>query len=378
MGIKMVLVESIATELPASPAKEPAPATQNQKIRLAYVTSPRELYSEKVGIDPAIMPTLAFLQQQIKNGDRRVSNIEIAAVVVDDNGREIIDGQGKRQYLSQPTQTFEYLRNFCEQQGIAFHVEESAGWRKISRNLHPAEKHRAKVEYEQRLLAFMRQNNIDVILSDSYAVLFNSTALDRESGFRGLIINIHPGIASEVPGAFPTRDSIARGLDFFTDNAAERGRIRGRVALGAREITISRNGHDAPIRNILAKMGVQFEFTQTHVRMQVAPNIFRATTGATLHEVDEMVDHGPAINCSTGTPIRKGDSEHALRQRNYETKNNVVLNGLPMFLKRQRTQELIAENRIKNRAFNGDSLPTNGALQTAARAPNAARARATI
>lgn len=266
-------------------------------VRIAYVTSPRELYVEGVGIDKRIEPTLEFLQRKITAGNPWVSKIKIAAVFVDDDGKEF-----NRHELAATTRTFNRLRSFCKQNDIKFQVECSRNWRKLpvhvtdengNRIKNPA-KHKAKVPYEEKMLSFMRKNNIDIIFSDSYMCLFDSVMLDPVHGYRDLIINLHPGIASEVPGMHPTRDSLAQ---------------------------------------------------------------LRAATGATLHLVDELIDHGRTILVSSGTPIRKGDNERDLRARNYATKNKTLLHGIRPFLNSTRTQKLIAENRMKNRAHNLGRTP---------------------
>ena len=134
-------------------------------------------------------------------------------------------------------------------------------------------------------------------------------------------------------------------------------RSQAELAAGAATLSIRRNGHDASLKNVFDKMGVEYVMTDTHTHVKVAPNIFRQTTGATFHVVDEQVDHGPVILMSSGTPIRTGCTEHELRIDNYHTKNNTVGRGFPMFLKKQTTQELITENRMRNRAFNGEMHP---------------------
>lgn len=342
--------------------QSPLPAPENQKIRVAYITSPRELNSEGVGYDKNIPPTVRFLQEKIMAGDVRVSRIEIAAVVVDDNGKVVRGDDGKWHPLEGTSPAFSFLQGFCQQHGIAFHIEESAGWRSISGSRFPDEKHAAKVAYENKLLEFMRSNNIDVILSDSYVPIFNSTMLDPEKGFRGLIINIHPGIATEVPGVTPNFDALCRA-NYFTSDAAERQSLREAARNGAKTLSIRRNGYDESIKRIFEKMGIEYTMNDTHVNIPVVPGVFSPKTGATLHIVDEIVDHGPTINMSRGTPIRENDAVHDVRTRNYPTKNTIALNGLSMFVRRQETQHLIAENRIRNRAFNGDSLGDNGSLR---------------
>ena len=343
-----------------------------QKIRVCYVTSPRELQGEGVGSDERVMPTLEHLQNLIRSSPL-YANVEIAAVFVDDNGRE-----QNRQVLPQENAAYTYLRNFCEQNGAVFHTEESVGWRKMpvmveegNLRVRNTAKHEAKVEYEERMLSFMRENSIDVVFSDSYTVLFNSVMLDEKRGYPGLIVNIHPGIATEVPGVFPTRDARDRS-NFFTDDAAERKELQAQLANGAEWLSIRRNGHDASVANIFSKMGVEYTTDETHTRIKVAPNIFRQTTGATFHIVDAEVDHGPIVLMNTSTPIRANCTEHQLRIDNYYTKNNTVGRGFPMFLRNPETQERITENRMRNRAFNGKTLHANFGARSAA-TPQAAR-----
>ncbi|MCX6772723.1 MAG: hypothetical protein NTV88_03040 [Candidatus Micrarchaeota archaeon] len=342
-------------------------------IRLAYVTSPREITTEGVGTDSRIIPTIEFLQRQIESGNLLTRKVVIAAVFVDDNGT----AHGNHGNVD-PSPTFEYLRNFCQEHGIAFHVEESKPWRQIPAKVEQdgvkvpnTAKHEAKVQYEQRMLSFMRENDIDVILSDSYTVLFNSVMLDERVGYNGLIINIHPGYAAEVPGVTPTRDAHGRA-NLFTHTGAERHEAFTKLFSG-KDAIISRNGYDKSIAGVYGRMGAEFEFVGDSVRIAAGQrNIARAVTGATLHVVDALIDHGPTILTSTGTPIRRGDDVESLRIRNYQTKNNVVVRGLAKYLVQTETQDLITENRIRNRAHNSDSmssLPNYGSTNAFGRVP---------
>ncbi|MFA6214597.1 MAG: hypothetical protein WC717_04950 [Candidatus Micrarchaeia archaeon] len=328
-------------------------ASAQRKVRIAYVTSPRELEGEGVGYDGQITPTLGFLLQMIAARAPGLANAEIAAVVVDDDGterRERVPGSGAG---TTPSETFNYLRQACEQHGMIFHIEPSAGWRGIPRSRRE-EKHSAKMEFEGRMLAFMRENGIDVIFSDSYVVLFNSAMLDEAAGFRGLIINVHPAIASEVPGVYPNFDSLARARH-FTDDPAEREAIIGAIEAGAKVVAISRGKYDESIRRICRKQGIEIEqdgnFNYVPVKES---NIGHAFTGATVHEVDEEIDHGPVVAISRNTPIYVSDSVHDLRIRNYAVKNETAARGLCEFIARESTAQLMAINRIRNSAFMGE------------------------
>ncbi len=337
------------------------PQNGNRKTRLAYITSPRELEKEGVGSDDRITPTLEFLANQIKAGNRYVSGIEIVAVVVDDNG-QASPGSGQR------SAAFEYLRSFCEQNGIAFHIEESKPWRSIKGD--PDAKGEAKRAYEQRLLNLMRKNGVDVILSDSYVVMFGETMLDSRNGYGGLMVNIHPGIVGEVPGVHPTRDALVRAR-MFTSDPDERSAISAQLReTMAGMIELRQNGQMGSLNNILGEMGVPFTLGDEMVAIPRVPNIFRATTGASLHVVNEVRDRGRPILVSTGTPILERHTEQGLRVDNYPTKNNTTLRGLGMFAREQRTRDLISENRVRNRNFSRE-LPFRAELPQPTQRSNA-------
>jgi hypothetical protein len=57
------------------------------------------------------------------------------------------------------------------------------------------------------------------------------------------------------------------------------------------------------------------------------------------------------------------DSVHGLRIRNYPNKNETAAKGLGEFLARECTKQLIIENRMKNRAFQGERMHALPAIQ---------------
>ncbi|MFH1470875.1 MAG: hypothetical protein ABIF01_03955 [Candidatus Micrarchaeota archaeon] len=320
-------------------------------IRLAYITSPRELEKEGAGSSPLITPTLEYLQRAILAGNKYISRIEIAAVVVDDSGRASQDAE--------PSRAFTFLKNLCEQNGITLHVEESAPWRSIRGD--PVTKANAKLAYEERILDFMRTNKIDIILSDSYTILFDRVMLDQQNGYRGLLLNVHPGVNKEVPGLYPTRDALSRA-NMFAHDQTERDGVRAQLEDPTKQmLELRRNGNVPSLVNIFTEMKLPYTIGEDTVTIPRAPNIFRATTGACLHLVNEILDGGRPILGSTGTPIREGTTEQELRIDNYTTKNNVVLRGLGMFIRERETQNLILENRVRNANFS-QSMPVPVAL----------------
>lgn len=128
-----------------------------------------------------------------------------------------------------------------------------------------------KMDFERQVWQLMQQRQADVLVSDHYmariAYLVNGT-------FRqfGRILNIHPAVT--IPdhpfrfcGKTPTKDAIDR-----------------------------------------ARSGVE------------------TRTGATLHVVDEIIDHGPPLAYIAETPVDGTDEPQHLRYRNYQ------LGKLPLFI----------------------------------------------
>jgi len=361
------LAEGIQTIFGSTSRQPEGSPAQERKIRIAYVTSPRELYSEGIGIENRITPSLTHISNAMRQNPL-LQKAEVAAVFVDDNGCEV-DGR----HFDVPHHAFTYLKNFCESNGIVFHVEESQEWRSLPKKVRAGngilipnqEKHERKVEYEQRMLHFMRTNNIDAILSDSYTVLFNSVMLDQTVGFpTGLIINIHPGIAPEVPGVTPNFDSAAR-VHFFSDDPAERQAIREAVLRNDRVVRIKKTDKFfGSIKRMADKMGVRYVVDTAsngveYVYVRNEKGFFGSNTGATLHAVDEKIDHGPIIYISRDTPItyypdRPVDDAmvNEVRINNYGTKNDVLIKGLAVFLHDPKVLSKISENRVKNSAYN--------------------------
>lgn len=131
------------------------------------------------------------------------------------------------------------------------------------------ERRQLKHEFEWTVLQKMRELGGDVIISDHYMARIDY--LIGEFGLYGRVLNIHPAVTVEghpfcFRGKTPTADAIER---------ARRG---------------------VPIK-----------------------------TGATLHIIDEVIDHGPPIAYLAGTPVFPTDEAQWLRYRNY------TLAKLPLF-----------------------------------------------
>lgn len=358
-------------------------------IRIAYVTSPREIADEGVGTDRKITPTLEYLHNNLGELGRRLGvRVEIGAVFVDDDGRKLKeqrpDGKKEMKFLEQPTEAFRWLSAFCAIRNIPMKAVESIGWRDMriySRDsegnlyLDPVKteaKHNAKVSYEQEMLAIMRQHRIDVIVSDSYMPLFNSVMLghaDKTStreedaclseGFDGLIINIHPAHTHELPGTTPTADALARAR-IWAERQVSHGDILLKLQNEHEQKIVERTLQNNGVYFIHGKLGI-------YVRQDFEPELAVAMnrTGATLHYVDWGVDTGAIIHSVTDTPVFHGEPEQDLRSRNYGTsKNPLLIEGIVRYLSDERNQQRISENRVHNRSYAAQFMPAREAFET--------------
>lgn len=145
-----------------------------------------------------------------------------------------------------------------------------SGFRKLNR--HDADgRTRQKEEFERQVALTMAQVGADVLVSDHYMARIEHLMNGSYKKF-GRVLNIHPAVTlPEHPHAFPGKTPTA--------DAIERARTG----------------------------------TET-------------LTGATLHVIDELIDHGPALAYTAGTPVHPEDEPQHLRYRNYR------LGKLPLFI----------------------------------------------
>jgi folate-dependent phosphoribosylglycinamide formyltransferase PurN len=136
----------------------------------------------------------------------------------------------------------------------------------------------AKKQFERALLLYMQAIRADVLISDHYMARIKH--LVSGLGLFGKVLNIHPAITLRdhpywFPGKTPTADAIAAA---------------------------GRNG------------GKTF-------------------TGATLHFMDKIIDHGPPIAYQCATPVYASDQPQQLRARNYPVKCEVFVKGMIHYAK---------------------------------------------
>ncbi len=405
-------------------------------IRVAYITSMRELESEGVGgLIPIDRDTLSTLLSYRRDGQapqqgapashhwdhRAAQTYEVVVVITDDD-------------LLNPLTTSDPTPNTRQRiiaSGLPHEEIPSSGWRSIKGDQQA--KASAKMAYEKRILGAAAQYGVDVILSDSYTCLFGLTAL---SEMDGRILNIHPAYTKDLPGITPTMDGAFRHGLFRRINSSENFITRGgerfyRIPLRyehlfavrdtaellegfhdrrivfdtqSRERISAANGHDLSVTdrngrhylitrrngqiNVLeheASRAIELfveRFACTSIEVDgrgqywlVTPvngerGRFSAKTGATFHEIDSGIDTGTILHSARSTSIRNMDTSmtahmigrpcspvidggserhrapiQTLRERNYETKNNVLKYGILKHLRSQQMRERVVHAR---------------------------------
>jgi folate-dependent phosphoribosylglycinamide formyltransferase PurN len=142
------------------------------------------------------------------------------------------------------------------------------------------ERAEGKLDFERRIAILMDERNVDVLLSDHYMARIEYLIRDAWEKF-GRVLNIHPAVTlaghpDAFPGKTPTQDAIDRACS-----------------------------------------GV------------------RTRTGATLHIIDPLIDHGPVLAYTAETPVFPEDKPELLRLRNYgEAKLPVLIAGLRHYVRR--------------------------------------------
>jgi folate-dependent phosphoribosylglycinamide formyltransferase PurN len=269
-------------------------------IRVAYFLSTRELADNEPlsdndqSVNDAHRGNLPALKRMLDVYNRKAElsgspRIEICVIVCDDDA---------------PRRDFSDL-------GIPLHQEPSSSFAKLRRaegenpeafRLRKAE---AKADYENRLIGVMRQHGIDMVISDRYMRIFGPAFL---ADYLGLILNSHPAILPDNPGATPTASALRR--------SAEQG---------------------------------------------------YSWTGNTLHIIDPGEDTGPAIMQSERTPVLPGDTTSTLRARNYRNEAPNMYAGLVNYVRDPAVRQLIRLRRELPGA-NGNTARVRASMKTLSQA----------
>lgn len=193
------------------------------RLRLAYLTSVREIAGdEQVGrevVDAMTGERYGYRASVIERlvprlhdaSDPLAQMFELAAVVIDDRDCELAtimratppwpaDAVPRELLLRMPS-SWRALRRAPRETLEDFRVRKQA----------------AKARSEADLCAALVRRGVDVIVSDSYMVLFGATML---AAFGGRILNVHPGVLepghpAHTPGHLPTRDTYTRAVHGF-------------------------------------------------------------------------------------------------------------------------------------------------------------------
>lgn len=249
-------------------------------IRVAYFLSTRELADNEPLSDtdsaaneahrgnlPRLKEMLDVYNRHVAEGSASGPRIEVVAIVCDDD---------------HPRRDFSDL-------GILMHQEPSSSFARLRRGDGESQeafrnrKATAKAEYEHRLLGVMHQHGADLVISDRYMRLFGPTFL---SEYLGLVLNSHPAILPDNPGATPTANALARSRE---------------------------QGY--------------------------------SWTGNTLHIIDHGEDTGPAVMQGERTPVLPGDTTAALRARNYRNEAPNIYAGLLSYASDPSVRQLIRLRR---------------------------------
>lgn len=280
------------------------------RLRLAYITSVRELAGdEQVGrvvVDPVTGESCGYRASTIERLAPRLHDardplgqaFELAAVVIDDTDRELAALTGTPPPWPGDTVAPDLV------------LRMPSSWRRLSAE--PGEraddfrvrKQVAKARYEADLCAALDRRGVDVIVSDSYMVLFGAAML---RAFGGRILNVHPGVLdprhpAHTPGHTPTRDTFTRA-------------VHGFVIVDDKRSVSPPPGEPRMVDYDGAR------------RMAVAvPRV--PIAGVSVHLVTDTVDEGPVLAGERWAFDPARITPERIRQGNYRLKDRVVSRAL--------------------------------------------------
>ncbi len=316
-----------------------------EPLRVAWMTSLRELAAEGVGRpgrDPAtglgrggirrgsVEDFLDWTATPVAGGRARTPGVRCAGVIVDDDDTRLLEGRPGLWALGRAVPGGEN----GETLGDLVACFPSSDWARGRASWGGAEdwrarKAEAKARYEDRIREFLERRRIDLVIVDSYLRVIGPTLLGAfrpdPKSTRSLILNLHPGITApddphRLPGRTPARDAHTRSRF-------------GYVIVDDKRPSLWPAGRD---------IRVDFENRRRRAR-----EVGRwHETGATLHFVDEELDHGEVI-AEARAPL-PGDgslSRDWIREIHYGLKRTVLGRGLEKLLADSDFLRLVAERR---------------------------------
>ena len=300
----------------------PPHARATGPIVLAYVTSCRELArDERVGrdiVDPMTDLLLGRREGLLESLARRLAEptselgalFRLGAIVCDDEHDECAAAWSGAplwpEALAVPSGMGGALRPLAELRtrvgsGAVRRVrrlpgESEGAWR--GRRLEEKRAH------ERPLADALAACAVDLVLTDSYMVVFEGDMLDA---FDGRMLNVHPGVTipdhpARLVGATPTRDAFTR---------ARHGWV----------IVDDKRAVEAPEGETIV---VVWEGRERRA-VRVPPV---AATGVTVHVVTREVDAGAPVACADWSFDPATATPESIRHRNYEIKREIVPRAL--------------------------------------------------
>lgn len=249
-------------------------------LRVLFLTSIRDTGTcDRNGLEVETPEGLVYMEGVIERcvnescpGGLLHGLIEVAGVITDD----ISDTRETADYPVAPLRDNPWihplgLRNHDSRLVTEITFNQPSSFRRLK--LSETEKRTSlKKRFEWLVMEAMWELQADVLISDHY--MARVEYLVANLGLFGRVLNIHPAITLPgqpyaFPGKTPTADAIARANS--------------------------------------------------------CPNVF---TGATLHLMDTIIDHGPVIAYQCSTPVYATDEPQHLRARNYVTKCRVFVHGM--------------------------------------------------
>lgn len=199
-----------------------------------------------------------------------------------------------------------------------------------------ARKAAAKKEYEQDLANIFKENNVDVILSDSYLRIITDTLLDE---YHGMVLNVHPAITAKddpdrLPGVTPTLDTLMRAKYGFIHTHNEHG-IPTKRSVDIADGTIDTQVHDG----------------KTYKGVRVSQSY---AAGVTVHLIGDpaniAVDNGEIIQTVKHHILEKDLTMEGIRSRNYEAKLRMLPEAINAYITRPDVDAKITQNRYAREA----------------------------
>ena len=311
----------------------------NDKIRLAVATSLREILVDelvsRVVIDPESGQDYGYRMGNIEHiarilADPRGNNhplaqkfadaFELAMIFHDDIPLEYEAARALVKHWPFDIKVpVDGAANAVPLEALVTNIQ-SKPWRRIE---DPETKGDMKKLYESRLLSSFRQRHVDLIISDSYLIIFAPIMLH---GYWQTILNIHPAITdphdeNRLPGVTPTRDAYTRAKYGWVIVDDKR---RKETWPNINPIYIDYNGE----------------------KRLVVPVPKSRTTGVTVHIVDDLVDHGEVVLCRKHE-FPEGTTYEGIRDRNYGIKREILPEALLEYVGRSYIQNFIDAQRSR-------------------------------